>query len=309
MVQKNHNKTTSYLNGSDQLSIEYLHQKSRGISSFDQKNNRVSSFSGHRPTSEKSKLADTLGEGLGELMKALETLGPARALKLNHRSVTGWISGGTDHDQIQFESTLERDFAYLAMFDSRVMVIQAQPFTLQYQDKTGNQRTYTPDFMVEYIKAPNIYITAVVETKYKEDLEENHDNYVERFSAMEQWCAANDKEFHVLSEDVIRGTRIENVKALYSFKMATNDDMDETGDLGWFVQKNAPISIKEILNQKSETDIERARVQHNIWYLIGNGRLWVNLDEPITYDTLVYAKPIADTYGIFFSSHSFAQGD
>lgn len=305
---KNKAKTNDYKVPAAPLVIEYLHQKYRGVPSYAQKNSRVVSLRRKRSFAESTEIAESLGNALAELFDAMENAGPARALKLNHRSITGWISGGSGEEQVQFESTLERDFAYLANFDNRVIELQAQPFTLKYQNSEGNQRRYTPDFSLAYLKTLKGYSHAIVEVKYKEDLEENYDDYAARFEAMEQWCAANDSEFHIVTEEEIRGTRIDNVKALYPFNMAIDDDPFAVGQLGWFVTQNGPMRIGDILDQRSKDEEERARVQHNLWWLIGSGGLWVNLDEPITFDTLVYPDPVADSFGLFFSKNTLERG-
>jgi len=302
---KNKDKFPVHPSQNKRLTIEYLHQECRGLSSFPQKKSGVFPF---RPTAiseEDAELGAFLGKTIVSLLDKMEKSVPARDLKLNHRSITGWISGGSDEGQIQFESTLERDFAYLAFFDRRVFGLQAQPFTLEYNDSQGTPRVYTPDFQLQYRKSREQIATAVVEIKYQQELEEKQDEFADRFAAMENWCSSNNAEFHIVTDLEIRSTRISNVKALYPFNLSEDDDGKNTADLANFVAQNMPLTIKEILDRRSNSKEDRARTQHNLWWLIAAGSVWINLDEPITFDTQVFCHPIADTYGLFFSRFSF----
>lgn len=288
----------------EKVQIKYLPQQKRGLNIIHQK------FNGQNVASRRKLQVlpqDDLGifRAIGELLDQMEKSRPARELRFNHRSITGWISGGQEEGQVQFESTLERDFAYLAFFDHRAFELVAQPFSLQYRGIGNTPCRYTPDFQLKYYKSATQIQSAIVEVKYKKDLDENYDELKPRFDAMEAWCEQNDAEFHIVTDEHIRTTRIENVKALYPFKINAEDDGEKSAELTYFVSQNAPISIGSILSRLSGDQTERARVQHNLWKRIAIGKLWVNLDENITFDTLVYAEPIPDTYGLFFSHASF----
>ncbi|MFC4349517.1 TnsA endonuclease N-terminal domain-containing protein [Kordiimonas lipolytica] len=293
----------------DQLLVKYYDQKSRGLFINPQKCGRVSSFRPAVISQDDAELTSSIGETLVSLFNNMHKLLPARELHFNHRSITGWISGKPKDDQIQFESTLERDFAYLAFFDPRVLSIQAQPFTLEYTDAQGNPRIYTPDFQVRYLSSFEQCSEAIVEIKYQKELEEKEAEFADRFASMKRWSEENNTEFHIVTENEIRvGSRLFNIKSLYPFLMINDDDGEGSADLGRFIKQNAPITIKEVLNQNSQTREEQARVQHNIWRIIAIGQAWIKMDEPITYDTVLHSHPVADTNGLFFSSLSFEEG-
>jgi len=94
---------------------------------------------------------DLIGATVNRLQAEYEADGGPRVIKPNYVSVTGWIAGTDDHDPVPFESSLERDCAFLAMFEPRITLVAAQPYTILYRDSSGRSRRYTPDFELSYL--------------------------------------------------------------------------------------------------------------------------------------------------------------
>lgn len=65
---------------------------------------------------------------------------------MNYRSVTGRVQT-LDGQTVSFESTLERDLVLLMDFDPRIARITHQPMKIRYRLESGEERTYTPDYL------------------------------------------------------------------------------------------------------------------------------------------------------------------
>src|SRR5690606_20196568 len=109
-------------------------QKKSAASSLDQKSGAVIRLEDRRIERDSEHLVDEMAELVQSMTTAFDESQGAREIRANHRSVTGWVAGQNAHNPIPFESTLERDFAYLALFEPTVSRLQAQPMTLTYRD-------------------------------------------------------------------------------------------------------------------------------------------------------------------------------
>ena len=92
---------------------------------------------------------------------AIAKNGGARKIRLNRRSVTGYVPSRKTGALIPHESTLERDAIILYDGDPNVRSVIAQPLHI-----VGNGRTYTPDLLVEYNDGVELK-----EIKYQDDLD------------------------------------------------------------------------------------------------------------------------------------------
>src|SRR5260370_543578 len=69
-----------------------------------------------------------------------------RQVPMNYRSVTGRVQT-LDGQTVSFESTLERDLVLLMDFDPRIARITHQPMKIRYRLESGEERSYTPDYL------------------------------------------------------------------------------------------------------------------------------------------------------------------
>jgi len=93
---------------------------------------------------------------------------PVRTIPLSHSSVTGRLASRSGQPSIAFESSLERDFAVLQLFDPAVQSIEEQPVRIDYKAPTGRATRYTPDFLVIY--RSDVPPSRLVEVKYQAEL-------------------------------------------------------------------------------------------------------------------------------------------
>ena len=91
--------------------------------------------------------------------------GPVREIGVQSRSITGTMPNGD-----RYESTLERDFMFLIQFDPAVDIYTPQPLTMRYADRDGQNRSYTPDGLIEWRTDRRLHDSrpVLVEIKYRE---------------------------------------------------------------------------------------------------------------------------------------------
>lgn len=250
------------------------------------------------------KVLDTEEQGSGE---------PARPLKRNHRSLAGKFYRAREHKQVQHESNLEKDFLYIADFDCRVLKISAQPLTLTYRDREGQIRSYTPDYSLQVLPSKEGIRRLIIEVKYVEELEKKADELKDRFDAMRLWCADNNAEFHIVTEEDLRGPLLDNVRAFKQFQhdriehqREENVGIDpEVEDIIIrTVAKNPSSPIGTILDLCVASEEERSRkerdyVQNCLWRLIAYQALHINMREELTYDTPVTIQSKSHVNGLY----------
>ncbi len=71
-----------------------------------------------------------------------------RKIGLKHSSLSGSFFSAKTNKEVQFESSLERDFIFLLEMDWVIESYHEQPITIYYSDSEGKQRSYTPDFFI-----------------------------------------------------------------------------------------------------------------------------------------------------------------
>lgn len=97
---------------------------------------------------------------------------PVRKIPKNYRNVTGVFPSRKSLGSAAFESTLERDFFTILDFDNSIVKFEVQPVRIEYKDKFGKNRSYTPDVLVQYRQNVQNHPTknCLYEVKYRQDL-------------------------------------------------------------------------------------------------------------------------------------------
>lgn len=116
---------------------------------------------------------------------------------------------------VAYESTIERDFLYLANFAPEVLDIEAQPVRIEYwDDQHGGKRHYTPDYLVGMSDCD-----VLVECKPAEFVEREENR--RKWEAARRYAADLHWDFTVVTDRQMRegqaGARLRNVKMLTQF--------------------------------------------------------------------------------------------
>ncbi len=248
------------------------------------------------------QLADSMVNSMEALLaaaKARNQLNTRRVIRPNHRSVTGWLANDVTGDAIPFESTLERDCAYIALFDKRVTEVRAQPVTIPYKLENGRKSQYTPDYEVTY-RIDGRTQKAILEVKELKTFEENKASFLRKYDAAAKWCTDNDCSFYVVTERQLRPPLIENIRFLYRQRQQWHFDTLASGELLSNIQNQLPLTVEEILDSNSNTQIERAKTQTLLWGLIASRLVYVDLKKEIVPTTVVSNRRAAASRPMFF---------
>ena len=204
---------------------------------------------------------------------------PVRAIPINHRSVTGRLASRPGQPAIAFESTLERDFALLQLFDLTVKTVEEQPVRIEYMGSDGRTARYTPDFLVVYkggARAPRL-----VEVKYQAELEEKADQYAARFEAARRYASDRNWSFEVATETTIRTPRLENVRFLLPYRRQPVSPGRFDRLLDRLAAAEA-ISVGNLLRAVFTTIADQQTGLPCLWHLVATGRIAADLDRPLT---------------------------
>ncbi len=202
---------------------------------------------------------------------------PVRRIPTSRRSVTGLLAGG-----ISVESTLERDFALLHLFDPAVSSLEEQPVQIRYHHQGGNRR-YTPDFLVQFRDAARP--AELVEVKYETDLQRFRQEYAPRFDAAGEYAARRGWKFTVATEKSIRTAKLENVR----FLLPRRRDEVEPGikQRLRLLLTTEPVSVRALIDGVGKNMIEQAAALHCLWQMVALFEVEADLLQPLTMETLV----------------------
>lgn len=214
---------------------------------------------------------------------------PVRKIPTSFRSITG-VMPSAEKDSQQFESSLERDLMYLLRFDTDVDKFVSQPMTIEYQDKEGNSRTYTPDIIVYHrkdIASAKKKVTILGEVKYADDLCRNFREYHPKFRAAMHYAKKQGWIFKVYTDVHIRTPYLTNAKFLLPY-------------LDIAPEQNIIYSVLQRIEELRETDPQallasfyldkwnQATLLPVVWHLIAKRSIGTNLMQPLTMTSKIW---------------------
>jgi hypothetical protein len=212
-----------------------------------------------------------------------------RRIPINVRSLTGEVDGQ------QFESSLERDAHLLVHWDYWVEWYQSQPVVIEYVDKEGKARRYTPDLLVMYRKEllvpgrsePKRPLLA--EIKYREDLAKNWKLLKPKFRAARAYARERDWDFAILTEREIRTPLLKNVQFLWRYRFAdfhtphyrclrdTLRELEETDP-------------KTLLEATYQSQVLRGEALWTLWCMVARRWIGCDLSQSLTMTTRIWSN-------------------
>lgn len=207
---------------------------------------------------------------------------PVRTIGMSRRSITGRVAFGTK--SIPFESALERDFLVLLDFDLTVEDVLEQPVRITYKGADGRQRSYTPDFLVEYRNGDRV----VYEVKYRTNLKEEWATLKPRFRAAIRYARQNGMRFSITTEVEIRGSSLlANARFLRPYRdYAPNLAIDE--HLIKTLTGLGETTPEALLAAAYWTLENRIKAVAPLWRLVATRRIHADLYEPLTMATPIW---------------------
>jgi len=264
----------------------------------------------HKKCIKREQLADseaqnrTRGGGdqkIDTLIEGLMDMEPARVIRPSRRSVTGWIHSTRGHKPVPFESSLERDCAFQLIYDCRVKFVQSQPLTIAFPSNNAKNKSYTPDYLVEYERGGELCKT-LIEVKPFKKWKDEEEELTARYTYATHWANEKGVGFRLLTEEQIRSTRLNNVRTLWPIAMDSADDPDARPDLSILIIDQLPGRNRDIVKAVSakHDDASEATVQFQILTMIAESFIWCDLDSELLIDAMLYSPDHRDDLPFLF---------
>lgn len=216
---------------------------------------------------------------------------PVRKIPPNNRSITGRVAsqkGGS----WQHESLLEREVLFYFSLDPDVASIDTQPVRILYdgQDKRGQRRvlSYTPDILVSF-RPRCARPTLLIEVKYFERLRKDLKKLRPKLKAGVRYARERGWQFKVYTERRVRGTLLDNIQFLRSYRSEefAAEDLRRLLDT---LRRLGRSTVDGLLSRCCGSDsCERGRFQAVLWGLLANHEVGVDLRaEPLSLATPIW---------------------
>lgn len=203
--------------------------------------------------------------------------GPARRIGIQSRSMTG-----TRPDSQRYESALERDFMELVEWEHDFLSYQAQPVWVSFVNIHGVTSRYPPDGLVRWKLGRK---PLLVEIKYRKDCAGQWRELRRKFRAARIYADAQGWDFHVVTEDQVRGQRQINIRFLLGYRSWKIDKRIAT-DIQRELE-SGPKSVSELLSALGRMGHSAPQVIPMIWHLVANRVLSVDMELPISTRTVI----------------------
>ena len=212
---------------------------------------------------------------------------PVRKIPKNYRNVTGIASRSKAIGRAAFESTLERDFLTLLEFNPSIESFEAQPLSIDWQGENGKKRIYTPDVLA-YFHNLDKPIT-LYEIKYRSDIRENWQQLKPKFKAGIHYARQRGWRFKIITEQEIRGQRLENAKFLLPFVRKGPQAEPDMDILDAAINQLKESTPAELLSSIYQDEWNRAKLLPTLWYLIGSHQIGTDFDNKLTMSNPIWS--------------------
>jgi len=214
---------------------------------------------------------------------------PVRKIPKNYRNVTGIAASGKAVGAAQFESTLERDFLARLEFSSEVERFEVQPVKIEWRDKQGVPRSYTPDVLVEF-KADLDRVPWLCEVKYRADLKKDwgalHPKFIQgiRYAKQRQW------RFRLITEVEIRTPYLANVRFLapFKFRKILEENAEQVLAQLQSIGRTTPAGLIQSLATDAWLQAEWLPV---VWHLLAHHRIGADLELELSMNSPIWSSP------------------
>jgi len=207
---------------------------------------------------------------------------PVREIRANARSLTG-VHADSGKRGIAYESSLERDFITLMLFDRNTVSVEEQPVAVPVPGAIGRASTYVTDFIVDRrVGAP-----ILVEVKYADELKEKAKEYERRFAAAKQFASRRGWKFEIWTEKEIRTVQFENAQFLLPYRHEFVREQVRASILQSLSDNKNRFTVDGLVNQLGKNLEAKGKVLRTIWCLIAIGIINVDMTQTIDMETSI----------------------
>lgn len=214
---------------------------------------------------------------------------PVRKIPPKHLGLTGMLKG-RNGDHVAFESSLERDFIQLMLFNPDVTSIEEQPVCIPVPNGIGFGKNYVPDFLVHYgKKRPRL-----VEVKPSEDLSAGRKRFEDRFRAAKDFARSHGWIFEVWTDREIRIPRLAWAQFLLPFREQSADQSMSDRLRSFLSEARQPLSVSCALEPYRENREQYGASLRAVWCLLAAGTLTADFDAPVGLDIEIWVASRAE---------------
>lgn len=218
-----------------------------------------------------------------------EVLKAVRAVKSNGFTAVGKAASPKNKAMIQFESTLEEDFATILEFNLGVRRYVEQPVKIEFK-RDGKTRSYTPDFLAYYrddLKGYKDLLPHLFEVKKRAEIKRNWSELKPKFIEAIKYCDSRKWRFKIITEKEIYTPYFFNARSLKPYIYRTpeiglvNNIMDALEELD-------TATPSEVLALATNDFDRKMHLIPALWYLIGNRMIGCDLDSKLTMESEIW---------------------
>jgi hypothetical protein len=188
--------------------------------------------------------------------------------------------------EVEFQSSIERDFIVLCRNAAEVIDLKWEPFVIEYFDvRKGCWRSYTPDYLMTLLSSTGKIFQRLVEVKTAKDCDRTYKANTVKYAAAEQWASQQPAaRFWVATDQWMAGIGLPNIKRIDAVRDRTMPDelLTKLGKL--FLNKNWLI-LSAILEQANPENLPADMIVPCLLKLVSNNQLHFDLDKPLTVET------------------------
>lgn len=167
--------------------------------------------------------------------------------------------------------------------------VEYQLVTINYINSAGRRRKYTTDALVFFKDSLNQKTRRkpiLIAVKYREELEKDLISFIERFCQARTYTREQGWHFRIVTERKIRTERFHNSSSLYPYKdRKVGTQLHHS--IVQYMHKDIATTSKQIVNAISTSPTANASRIVGLWYLVANGEFSMNLNAPISMNSLV----------------------
>jgi len=208
---------------------------------------------------------------------------PVRDIPIGTRAVTGRHA----RSGARYESSLERDFFELMMSDPMVDKIEEQPVRINYVDKNGKKRRYTPDALVTFKPNPitqEVRRALLCEVKYRDEYKKNFLDLQERIRAALRYARHLGWQFKVVTDREIRTTYLDNIHFLAGFRDREPHEEHVISILD-HLERVGTMATAVLLSTMASDPWKQAEIIPTLWWLVAHSKLKVDLSGPLSMES------------------------
>lgn len=212
---------------------------------------------------------------------------PVRKIKNSHNSaIRGVVNSEKNERQINVESALERDFAFLCEFDINVSTFVEQPICIEFEFD-GKRKTYTPDFFVRYIQPDKKPV--LVEVKYRENIRKDWEILKPKFKAAKLYASTKGWEFKIYTENEIRSIYLNNAKFLLRYRNNKNlPNMAHREIILRLLNAIKETTPQELLLIAFQDKNRQAELIPTLWHMVATGVVGCFLFDKLTMASCIW---------------------